>query len=75
MHGAHDEVFRGREGVAEERRRIDVDPTDAETDAGRTQPVGKRQRRDMAVARDREAVELEAVVVALDDRLLSRRFR
>ena len=57
------------ERVAVDRRRVDVDPADAEADAGRAQPVGERERRDLAVARDGDAVQLERVVEALDDRL------
>ena len=49
-----------RELVAEDRRRVDVDPADAEADARRAQPVGERQRDRLAVARDHDPVHLDA---------------
>jgi len=62
------------ERIREEPRRVDVDPADAEADPGRAQAIRQRQRRHVAAARDRESVQLDPLVVALDDRLLGRRF-
>ena len=50
--------WRGRRGSSRRRSR-----------SRRPQPVGERERDHLAVAREHEAVELEALVVALDDRL------
>ena len=49
-----------------------MDPADAEADAGRPEPVGERQQRDVASARDRDAVHLRALDEALEDRLAGR---
>ena len=68
-------LLRARERVAEERRRVEVRPPDAEADARRAQAVGERQQLDLAVPRDREPVQLEPVVERLDDRLARRRLR
>ena len=62
-------LLRARELIAEQRRRVEVRPPDAEADPRRPQPVGQRQQLDLAVARDREPVQLEPVVERLDDRL------
>ena len=61
--------------VAVDRRRVDVDPADAEADPRRTQPVGQRQRPRLAVAGDHDPVHLGPLDVLLEDRLLRRRRR
>ena len=60
--------------VREEPRRIDMNPADSETDPRRAQAIRQRQLRHVAATSDREPVQLDPLVVALDDRLLSRRF-
>ena len=59
--------------VREEPRRIDMNPADSEADPRRAQAIRQRQGRDPAGPRDREPVQLDPLVVALDDRLLARR--
>ena len=61
--------------VAVDRRRVDVDPADAEADPRRPQPVGQRQRPRLAVAGDHDPVHLGALDELLEDRLLRRRRR
>jgi hypothetical protein len=73
VHGVHGDALGLGEGVAPERRRVDVDPADAEADPGRAETVGKRQQGHVAAARDGQPVQLEPVVEGLDDRLLGRR--
>ena len=48
---------------------VDVDPADAEADAGRAQPVGERHELRLAAASDHDPVQLEALDEALEDRL------
>ena len=71
----HGRLLRMRERVAEDRRRVEVRPADAEADARRAQSVGERQQLDLAVPRDGEPVQLEPLVERLDDRLAGRRLR
>ena len=61
------------ERVAVERRRVDVDPADAEAGAVWSQPVGEREHGDLAVPDDRDPVQLEPLGELLEDRLLGRR--
>ena len=63
------------EPVGEERRRIPVDPADAEAHARRPEPVGQREHLGLAVAGDHDPVELEAVEKPLENRLPRRRLR
>ena len=49
VHGVRRDALRLLELVAVDRRRVDVDPADAEADARRAQPVGERQRDRLAV--------------------------
>jgi hypothetical protein len=69
VHRRDRDLLRLRERIGEQARGVDVDPSDAEADARRPQPVGQRQRRHAAASRDHEAVQLEAFVVALENRL------
>ena len=62
-------ALRHRQLLRRDRRRVDVDPPDAEPDARRPHPVGERQQDPLAVARDHDAVHLRAVDVLLEDRL------
>ena len=48
-------------------------PADAEADSGRAQPVGEREQRRLAAARDHDPVHLDAVDELLEDRLAGRR--
>ena len=73
VHGRDRRLLRFCEWIGEEPRGIDVDPADAEADPRRPQSIRKRQRRHLATARDREPVQLDPFVVALDDRLFGRR--
>ena len=73
VNGMHGDSFRLGEHIRVDRRGIDMDPTDAEADPGRAQPVGQRERKGLAAAGDDDPVQLEAVVEAFDDRLLRRR--
>ena len=60
LHGVGRDALRLLELVAVDRRRVDVDPADAEADARRAQPVGERQRDRLAAARDHDPVHLGA---------------
>ena len=57
------------ERIAEEPRRVRVDPADAEAVALRPEPVGEEERVGVAAAGDDEPVQLEPVHELLDDRL------
>ena len=59
--------------LGRDRRRVDVDPADAEADSGRAQAVGERDQRGLAAARDDDAVQLDAVDELLEERLVGRR--
>ena len=74
LDGVDGDSLRLGEHVRVDRRGIDVDPADAEADAGWAEPVGQSEREGLATAGDDDSVQLEAVVEALDDRLLGRRF-
>ena len=58
-----------RELVRVDRRRVDVDPADAEADTRRPQPVGERQEAGLAAACHDDPVHLRAVDERLEDRL------
>ena len=74
-HGVRRDALRLLELVAVDGRRVDVDPADAEPDAGRPQPVGERQRDRLAGAREHDAVHLDPLDELLEDRLAARRRR
>jgi hypothetical protein len=67
------DVLRLGERVPVDRGRVDVDPAHAEADARWPEPVRQREHADVAVACDRDAVQLERLVEALHDRLPLRR--
>ena len=73
LDGPRRHPLRERELIAVGGRRVDVDPADAEADAGRPQPVGERHDLGGAAAGDHDAVHLDALDEALDDALLLRR--
>ena len=73
LDGPRRHPLRERELVAVGRRRVDVDPADAEADARRPQPVGERHDLGGAAAGDHDAVHLDALDEPLDDALLLRR--
>ena len=59
--------------LGRDRRRVDVDPADAEADSGRAEAVAQRDQRGLADARDHDAVQLDAVDELLEERLVGRR--
>ena len=61
--------------LGRDRRWVDVDPADAEADARRTQPIGERDRRRLAVPGDHDAVQLDPLDELLQERLVGRRLR
>ena len=73
VHRVRRDALRLFELVAVDRRRVDVDPADAEADAGRAQPVGERQRDRLAAAREHDPVHLHPLDELLEDRLAARR--
>ena len=73
LDGARGDALRELELVAVGRRRVDVDPADAEADPGWPQPVRERHDLGRAAARDHDPVHLDAVDEALEDALLLRR--
>ena len=59
--------------LGRDRRRVDVDPADAEADSGRAEAVAQRDQRGLADPRDHDAVQLDAVDELLEERLVGRR--
>ena len=59
VHGVRGDALRLLELLRRDRRRVDVDPADAEADPRRPQAVGERQRDRLAVARDHDPVHLD----------------
>ena len=75
LDGAGRDALRELELVAVGRGRVDVDPADAEADAGRSQPVRERHDLGRAAAGDHDPVHLDAVDEPLEDALLLGRLR
>ena len=73
MRGARRDDLRLRELLRRDRRRVDVDPADAEADPGWTHPVGQGEQDLLAVACDDDAVHLGAVDELFEDRLAGHR--
>ena len=68
-----DELLGHRQAGPVQRRRIEMDPADGEADAGRAEPVRKRQQLHFAVTDDGHCVHLDPVQELLDDHLAGRR--
>ena len=73
VHGVHGHSLRFVELLAVGRRRIHVDPANAEADAGGPQPVGQCQRNRRAVSSDDDPVHLDAVDELFENRFPGRR--
>ena len=73
VHGVRRDALRLFELVAVDGRRVDVDPADAEPDAGRAQAVRERQGDRLAAAREHDPVHLHPLDELLEDRLAARR--
>ncbi len=71
--GVHGDLAGAGELLVRDRRREDVDPADAEPDAGRAQSVGERQEQRLTAPHDDDAVQLDPVHELLEDRDARRR--
>ena len=74
LRGVHRGAGRLLELVAEDRRRVHVDPADTEADARRAEAVGERDDDGLAITHDHDAVQLEPFVKALEHDLAARGF-
>ncbi len=71
--GIDGDLLGSLELVGGDRRGVDVHPADPEADSRWAEPVGERQQRRLASARDHDPVHLDAVHERLHHRLVRRR--